>query len=58
VIDARKSRLYLYDHLGGQQLQLRSDHYISQGKFGVDKLKEGDQKTPLGVLHHQPAFRQ
>ncbi|WP_374520365.1 L,D-transpeptidase family protein [Undibacterium squillarum] len=51
VIDAKKSRLYLYDHLGGQQLQLRSDHYISQGKFGVDKLKEGDQKTPLGVYY-------
>ncbi|MBR7783059.1 L,D-transpeptidase family protein [Undibacterium luofuense] len=51
VIDAKKSRLFLFDHLGNQQLQLRSDHYISQGKFGVDKLKEGDQKTPLGVYY-------
>jgi murein L,D-transpeptidase YafK len=50
VIDAKRSRLYIYDNNAGQ-LKLFSDFYISQGKFGIDKLKEGDQKTPTGVYY-------
>jgi murein L,D-transpeptidase YafK len=28
-----------------------TDYYISQGKLGINKLKEGDQKTPIGVYY-------
>ena len=50
VIDAVKARLYLYENSGGQ-LKLLSDHYISHGKFGLNKIKEGDQRTPVGVYY-------
>ncbi|MFZ6753229.1 L,D-transpeptidase family protein [Undibacterium sp. Dicai25W] len=50
VVDANKSRLYLYENVGGQP-KLLSDHYISHGRFGINKFKEGDQKTPLGVYY-------
>jgi L,D-transpeptidase YnhG len=48
VVDASRSRLYLFDN-GPQGPRLVEDVYISLGKQGVDKLVEGDQKTPLGV---------
>jgi murein L,D-transpeptidase YafK len=27
------------------------DYYISSGKNGIDKVREGDKKTPVGVYH-------
>lgn len=50
VVDAKRSRLYVYENRGGQ-LKFVRDYYISQGKLGVNKLKEGDQKTPIGVYY-------
>lgn len=50
IVDAKRSRLYVYENQGGQ-LKFVTDYYISQGKLGVNKLKEGDQKTPLGVYY-------
>jgi murein L,D-transpeptidase YafK len=50
IVDAKKSRLYVYENHGGQ-LKFMTDYYISQGKLGVNKLKAGDQKTPLGVYY-------
>lgn len=50
VVDAKQSRLYVYQNQNGQ-LKFMTDYYISQGKFGVNKLKEGDQKTPIGVYY-------
>ncbi|WP_051566946.1 murein L,D-transpeptidase family protein [Herminiimonas sp. CN] len=50
VVDAKNSRLYVYENQG-EQLKLLSDYYISQGKFGTDKTREGDQKTPIGVYY-------
>jgi len=50
VVDARRSRLYVYENRQGE-LQFQRDFYISQGKLGVNKEKEGDQKTPLGVYY-------
>jgi murein L,D-transpeptidase YafK len=50
LVDARRSRLYVYQNQSGQ-LKFMTDYYISQGKLGVDKFKEGDQKTPLGVYY-------
>jgi murein L,D-transpeptidase YafK len=50
LVDAKRSRLYLYANHGGQ-LKFVTDYYISQGKLGVNKLKEGDQKTPIGIYY-------
>jgi murein L,D-transpeptidase YafK len=50
VVDATQSRLYVYQNNNGE-LKLVTDYYISQGKLGVDKFREGDQKTPLGVYY-------
>ncbi|WP_342113279.1 L,D-transpeptidase family protein [Pseudoduganella sp. OTU4001] len=50
VVDATQSRLYVYQNANGQ-LRLITDYYITQGKLGVDKFREGDQKTPLGVYY-------
>ena len=50
IVDAKRSRLYVYENKGGQP-KFVADYYISQGKLGVNKLKEGDQKTPLGVYY-------
>ena len=50
LVDAKRSRLYVYQNQGGQ-LKLLTDYYITQGKLGVNKLKEGDQKTPIGVYY-------
>ena len=59
LVDAKRSRLYVYANRGGQ-LKFVSDYYISQGKLGVNKLKEGDQKTPVGIYYitsHVPGAR-
>lgn len=48
AVDTSRARLYLFEHVGNR-LTLADDFYISVGKQGVDKLVEGDQKTPLGV---------
>ncbi|MDP1956952.1 MAG: L,D-transpeptidase family protein, partial [Rhodocyclaceae bacterium] len=50
VVDTQKSRLYLYQNDKGTP-RFVADYYISHGKLGADKLKEGDQKTPIGVYH-------
>ena len=50
VVDTKKSRLYLYENVGGQP-RFVADYYMSHGKNGIDKIKEGDQKTPIGVYH-------
>jgi murein L,D-transpeptidase YafK len=50
VVDTRQSRLYVYKNQNGQ-LKFNVDYYITQGKLGINKLKEGDQKTPIGVYN-------
>lgn len=50
VIDANRSRMYMYENRNGQ-LKYLADYYFTQGKLGVEKTKEGDQKTPLGVYY-------
>ncbi|WP_394782134.1 murein L,D-transpeptidase family protein [Undibacterium sp.] len=50
VVDAKKSRLYLYENIGGQP-RFVTDYYVSQGRFGINKSSEGDQKTPIGVYY-------
>lgn len=48
VVDTSKSRLYLFQNDNGTPRYV-ADYYVSSGKAGAEKNKEGDQKTPLGV---------
>ena len=50
VVDTQKARLYLYQNDKGTP-RFVADYYVSHGKLGTDKLKEGDKKTPIGVYH-------
>jgi murein L,D-transpeptidase YafK len=50
VVDSRRSRLYVYANDGGQP-RLVADYYVTLGKNGTEKTREGDQKTPIGVYH-------
>jgi murein L,D-transpeptidase YafK len=50
LVDSRRSRLYVFENAGGRP-HLVADYYVSLGKGGVDKAREGDQKTPIGVYH-------
>ncbi|GGC10297.1 hypothetical protein GCM10007205_19240 [Oxalicibacterium flavum] len=51
LVDARRSRLYVYERDKDDRFRLVRDYYVSQGKLGVDKFREGDQKTPLGIYY-------
>ncbi|MRR51072.1 MAG: hypothetical protein EG825_09200 [Rhodocyclaceae bacterium] len=50
VVDTQKARLYLYQNDKGTP-RFVADYYITHGKLGADKFKEGDKKTPVGVYH-------
>ncbi|MDB5807364.1 MAG: hypothetical protein JWN73_4686 [Betaproteobacteria bacterium] len=50
VIDTKKSRLYVYANDNGRP-RFVADFYMSHGKNGIDKVREGDQKTPIGVYY-------
>ena len=48
LVDTARSRLFVFSNSGGEPRYV-TDFYISLGKNGVEKRREGDQKTPLGV---------
>lgn len=50
VVDTQRSRLYVYGNDGGVP-RFVTDYYITQGKLGAEKSREGDKKTPVGVYH-------
>lgn len=50
VVDTGRSRLFVYRN-EGKQPRLVNDYYISIGKRGAEKVREGDQKTPIGIYH-------
>ena len=50
VVDNRRSRLYLYQNVGGRP-RFVADYYVSTGKRDGEKMREGDEKTPIGVYH-------
>ena len=50
VVDTARSTLYLFENRDGTPRYL-TDYYITVGKNGINKLREGDKKTPLGVYH-------
>lgn len=52
VVDTQKARLYVYqNNKDGGPPRFIADYYISHGKLGTEKLKEGDKRTPIGVYH-------
>lgn len=61
AIDASRSRLYLFENVMTEtpgangrrspQLRLLGDYYISVGLSGIEKVVEGDKRTPLGVYY-------
>lgn len=50
VVDTSKSRLYVFKNQNGT-LHNVADYYITIGKNGVEKAREGDNRTPLGVYY-------
>jgi murein L,D-transpeptidase YafK len=50
VVDSGRSRLYVFANADGRP-QLVADYYVTLGKNGIEKTREGDQKTPIGVYH-------
>ena len=50
VVDTRRSRLYVYRNEDGKP-RFVADYYVSSGKNGALKVREGDEKTPIGVYH-------
>jgi murein L,D-transpeptidase YafK len=50
VVDTQKARLYVYQNEPTGP-RFVADYYISHGKLGADKMREGDKKTPVGVYH-------
>jgi murein L,D-transpeptidase YafK len=50
IVDIRQSTLYVFENVDGVPRYV-ADYYISSGKNGIDKARQGDKKTPLGVYH-------
>ena len=48
LVDTARSRLYVFRNEHGAP-RLVADYYVSQGKAGAEKRREGDKRTPLGV---------
>ncbi|MCE2744818.1 MAG: L,D-transpeptidase [Burkholderiales bacterium] len=48
LVDTSRSRLFLYENAFPKP-RLVTDFYVSQGKMGAVKVREGDKRTPIGV---------
>ena len=48
VVDASRSRLYVYQNRAGIPVRV-ADFYVTIGKAGAGKQKEGDNRTPVGI---------
>ena len=48
LVDTSRSRLFVYANDNGRPRYV-TDFYISLGKNGIEKQREGDQKTPIGI---------
>ena len=53
VIDTSTNRIFVFANDLGRPRYV-TDFYISLGRNGVEKTREGDQKTPIGVYTLQP----
>ncbi len=50
VLDSTKSTLFVFENTGKAPRYV-ADYYVTIGKNGLEKLREGDKKTPVGVYH-------
>jgi murein L,D-transpeptidase YafK len=48
AIDLSLSRLFLFENVQGS-FELRAHYYVSAGKNGAYKQRQGDRRTPVGV---------
>jgi murein L,D-transpeptidase YafK len=48
AVDAGRSRVYVLENTAAGA-RVVADFYATLGKQGIEKVREGDQKTPLGV---------
>lgn len=48
LVDTSRSRLFLYEN-SFPYPKLITDFYVSQGRMGAVKSREGDKRTPIGV---------
>jgi murein L,D-transpeptidase YafK len=50
VLDSAKSTLFVFENTGGAARYV-ADYYVTIGKNGLEKLRAGDKRTPIGVYH-------
>lgn len=48
AVDASRSRLYVFRN-DSNVIRRVADYYVTVGKFGIGKNKEGDKRTPIGL---------
>lgn len=48
VVDASRSRMYVFENQAGLPVRV-ADFYVTIGKAGAGKQKEGDNRTPIGI---------
>jgi len=49
-VDVPASRLYLFEYLNDRPVAVQ-DYYVSIGRQGSRKEREGDKRTPIGIYH-------
>lgn len=50
IFDLLDNHMYLY-RKNGSGLTLANDAFVAVGKNGIDKQREGDEKTPVGIYY-------
>jgi murein L,D-transpeptidase YafK len=50
VLDSARSTLFVFENTGGAARYV-ADYYVTIGKNGLEKLRAGDKRTPIGVYH-------
>lgn len=51
LVSLEESRLYLFQRNNMGQMVKVADYYVTMGRKGSGKQKEGDLRTPIGVYH-------
>lgn len=55
ALDVDRSRLYIFENRAGSLVRI-ADFYATIGREGSGKVKEGDQRTPIGTYYLQTAI--
>jgi len=51
LVSLQESRLYLFERNSKGKMVRVADYYVTMGRKGSGKQKEGDNRTPIGVYH-------